>query len=90
MRETALLIPRSREGGASLQPVVKTMLKHFPLQSTEVHGEAGLCPATCPNARADGCTLKVAVQNLCTEFCTESVPQQAAGRSCDLWGRCDT
>lgn len=79
MRQAALLIPRSGEGDASLQPVVKTMLKQiFPLQPTEVHGEAGIYPAACPNARAGGRIRKVAVA------CIEPMPQQITVRNCDL------
>lgn len=48
----------------------------------EVHGQAGTYPVACPNARAGGYTLKVAV------VCTEPMPQQVAVRSCDLWGSC--
>lgn len=52
----------------------------FPLQSMEVHWEAGIYPAACPDARARWMYPEVG----CSIY---RVYATAAVRSCDLWGK---
>lgn len=74
MGETALLIPRWGEGGASLQPVVKTMLKQiFPCSPWRCIGKQGSTLQPVPVPELGGCTLKGAVAYI------ESMPQLLSG-----------